>query len=110
MAPTEQEVWRKRLEFLEYGGQRSLNRPDDEAVAPAFDLHMATESVEVEFLRDAICSITSSGFEIPPDQKASQTRSIWLLISPVSMGSFQLATSLDAASWIPIDSLPSPIF
>ncbi len=31
-----------------------------------------------------IRSITSSGFEMPPDQKASQTRSIWFLMSPVS--------------------------
>lgn len=30
-----------------------------------------------------ICSITSSGFAIPPDQNASQTRSILLFSSPV---------------------------
>jgi hypothetical protein len=36
--------------------------------------------------RYVICSITSSGLEIPPDQKASQMRSIWFLISPVSIG------------------------
>src|ERR1044071_6622184 len=30
--------------------------------------------------------MTSRGFEMPPDQKASQMRSIWLLSSPVSMG------------------------
>ena len=37
-----------------------------------------------------ICSITSSGLEMPPDQKASQMRSIWLLMSPVIMsGSFE---------------------
>ena len=30
-----------------------------------------------------ICSMTSSGLEMPPDQKASQMRSIWFLISPV---------------------------
>ena len=31
-----------------------------------------------------ICSITSSGFEIPPDQKSFQIRSILDLTSPVS--------------------------
>src|SRR5712692_10008519 len=29
--------------------------------------------------------MTSSGLEMPPDQKASQMRSIWFLMSPVSM-------------------------
>lgn len=33
-----------------------------------------------------ICSMTSSGFEMPPDQKASQMRPIWLFSSRVSMG------------------------
>jgi hypothetical protein len=32
-----------------------------------------------------ICSITSSGLEMPPDQKAFQIESIWLRSSPVSM-------------------------
>lgn len=30
-----------------------------------------------------ICSITLSGLEMLPDQKASQIRSIWLLMTPV---------------------------
>ena len=30
-----------------------------------------------------ICSLTSIGFEIPPEQKASQTELIWLRSSPV---------------------------
>src|SRR6266478_2320508 len=32
--------------------------------------------------------MTSRGLEMPPDQKASQMRSIWLRMSPVSMGQF----------------------
>ena len=32
-----------------------------------------------------ICSITSSGLEMPPDQKAFQTLSTWLLMAPVIM-------------------------
>jgi len=30
-----------------------------------------------------ICSITSIGLEMPPDQKAFQIWSIWLLMAPV---------------------------
>src|SRR5450759_5414069 len=32
--------------------------------------------------------MTSSGFEMPPDQKASHTRSIWLRSSPVRISGF----------------------
>jgi hypothetical protein len=32
-----------------------------------------------------ICSITSSGLEMPPDQNESQMRSIWFVMSPVIM-------------------------
>ena len=31
------------------------------------------------------CSMTSSGLEMPPDQNASEIRSIWFFSSPVSM-------------------------
>ncbi len=34
--------------------------------------------------RYVICSITSSGFAIPPDQNASQTRSTFDFNSPVT--------------------------
>ena len=34
-----------------------------------------------------ICSITSSGFEMPPDQNEFQMASIWLRMGPVSMRS-----------------------
>jgi len=36
--------------------------------------------------RYVICSMTSSGLEMPPDQNASQMRSILLFSSPVIMG------------------------
>ena len=34
---------------------------------------------------NVICSITSIGLEMPPDQKAFQIWSIWLLMGPVIM-------------------------
>ncbi len=36
--------------------------------------------------RYVICSITSSGLAMPPDQKALQTLSTWLLSSPGTNG------------------------
>ena len=40
------------------------------------------EVVEAAQEQLSICSITSSGSEMPPDQKASQIRSIWSRTSP----------------------------
>ncbi len=40
--------------------------------------------------------MTSMGLAIPPDQKASQIRSIWFLISPVNIV-FQILEKVEAA-------------
>src|SRR6266702_222486 len=44
--------------------------------------------------RYVICSITSSGLEMPPDQKASHTLSTWLLMVPVITTQFLFRTAL----------------
>src|SRR5437773_5678911 len=50
--------------------------------------------------------MTSSGFEMPPDQKASQMRSIWLRRSPVSIDVRAIETakrwSLTPLDWVSV--------
>ncbi|SLH96067.1 Uncharacterised protein [Mycobacteroides abscessus subsp. abscessus] len=60
--------------------------------------------------RYVICSITSSGLEMPPVQNASQTASTLFLMSPVITGYQNLPVLLDEDQQNCIDHRPIPPF